>query len=1070
MTDFRSWKVRLPRTLAAALLIATASQAALGQLPKVKSFSANEGLPSSPIFDLAEDPSGRIWILNRAGLAVYDGRGFTYHNEKTGVTPGEHGAVTVDSIGRVWTVTRWVGPAVDRWEAGDPSWTRLPSPPPSLRLGQRNTHSINALAVLPGAGEGGRDLVAVATLGYGLYLWTGAAWSLLGADQGLPGDRVFDLLAFDGKIAAAASGGLCLLSGIEPDCSLGQREPRLSEGVVALARTTEGNGRPRLWLLGHDFLGYLDDGRLRIVTEPPLWPSIPGPGALSVDRGGGVYFGSRFGAFFLDAEGRGVRSVGIEDGLNGEGVTALHTDRDGNVWLGGARGLNKIPVHRFFSYDSRQGLAEDEVSALFEAAPGRLIVGHNQGLSFFENGRATSTLVWGRQENGPFGSYRAMQIFRGSDGAVWVAASRLGLLRLDGQGSYRTTLVNETIHSATLDSRNRWWVVANGNLKTGDGQRFHLVEALPPSRKFRWLVASPGGRLYAASRQGLFWREDSWDESRWRQALGASPKSNNVYGVAEDPAKATWVATEAGLYELKTSPGEPHDELLRVERDGLAIDDPVYSILVDREGLRWFGTDDGVRVWDGTRTRRLSVNQGLAGQETNRGAALVDRSGRVWIGTNRGLSVYRRRYDPTPAVPVVEIAAIEVEGEDRSHDEELHLSPGQNNITFRYRTITQADAGELLVRYRLDGYGEPPPVPEPANETAIRYTNLPPGEYRFGIAAGWADGPWSAETVTPRITIARPLYRRPGLWVLAALSAGLAVYGTHRLRVRALRKVNAELQEYVEERDRALAERDRLIGDLAEKNRELDRLIDDLTLKSRELERYTYTVSHDLKAPLVTIKGFLGYLKSDSEKGRQDKVIDDIARIESAAERMGHLLDDLLELSRIGRVKKPFEEVPISELARQAADLAAGGIAAVAAEVEIAPDLGSVHGDRTRLLELFQNLIENAAKYMGEQPQPRIVVGALRGAGSAARVFFVRDNGQGIAEPYLNKVFGLFERLDTATEGTGVGLTLARRIVEIHGGRIWAESEGAGKGATFFFTLPGEPGDLPAPPSSPLHA
>ncbi len=122
---------------------------------------------------------------------------------------------------------------------------------------------------------------------------------------------------------------------------------------------------------------------------------------------------------------------------------------------------------------------------------------------------------------------------------------------------------------------------------------------------------------------------------------------------------------------------------------------------------------------------------------------------------------------------------------------------------------------------------------------------------------------------------------------------------------------------------------------------------------------------------------------------------------------------------------------------------------------EISPDLPPAKGDRQRLLAMLQNLIENGVKYMGDQPSPRIEIDH-RPHGDET-VYRVRDNGIGIDPRYQEKIFGLFERLSTDTEGTGAGLALVKRIVEVHGGRIWAESEGLGKGSTFCFTLPGPP-------------
>jgi PAS domain S-box-containing protein len=236
----------------------------------------------------------------------------------------------------------------------------------------------------------------------------------------------------------------------------------------------------------------------------------------------------------------------------------------------------------------------------------------------------------------------------------------------------------------------------------------------------------------------------------------------------------------------------------------------------------------------------------------------------------------------------------------------------------------------------------------------------------------------------------------------------------------------------------------------AEEEREA--LIRELETKNAELERFTYTVSHDLKSPLITIRGFLGFLEKDAQSGDLDRLRADISRIAEATSRMQRLLDELLELSRIGRIVNPPEAVPFEAIAREAIELVGGQIAARRVKVDIAPDMPVVHGDRARLVEAVQNLVDNAVKFLGDQPEPRIEIGARPAGGG--HVFFVRDNGIGIEPRFHGKVFGLFDKLNPESVGTGVGLALVKRIVEVHGGRIWVESEGAGTGAAFYFTLP----------------
>ncbi|MBW4054080.1 MAG: PAS domain S-box protein [Proteobacteria bacterium] len=222
--------------------------------------------------------------------------------------------------------------------------------------------------------------------------------------------------------------------------------------------------------------------------------------------------------------------------------------------------------------------------------------------------------------------------------------------------------------------------------------------------------------------------------------------------------------------------------------------------------------------------------------------------------------------------------------------------------------------------------------------------------------------------------------------------------------------------------------------------------------KNRELERFTYTVSHDLKSPLITIQSYAGMIRQDMETGNHERAKGDIKRIEDAAEKMTNLLNDLLELSRIGKQMNPTSLVDMRLLVTNVLSQLVGPLKQRLVEVVVQPDLPAVYGDHRRIAEALQNLVENAVKYMGDQPVPRVEIGCRQN--DTEVVFFVGDNGQGIDLRHHEDIFGLFNKLDAKSEGTGVGLTLVKRIIELHGGRVWVESEGGGMGSRFCFTLP----------------
>ena len=238
--------------------------------------------------------------------------------------------------------------------------------------------------------------------------------------------------------------------------------------------------------------------------------------------------------------------------------------------------------------------------------------------------------------------------------------------------------------------------------------------------------------------------------------------------------------------------------------------------------------------------------------------------------------------------------------------------------------------------------------------------------------------------------------------------------------------------------------------DITEHKREAEereRLLKEIETKNSELERFSYTVSHDLRSPLITIQGFARILREDSEQGKTEDLASQLEYIETAATKMDRLITDTLQLSRIGRVANPPEDVPFGALVQEAQEqIKSSGV-----EVTVADDFPTVHVDRMRIVEVLVNLITNSTKYMGEQRHPKIDIG-YRVDGKTP-VFFVQDNGMGIDQTQHETVFKLFHKVDGSSNGTGAGLAIVKRIIKVHEGRIGIESK-KGKGCTVCFTLP----------------
>jgi signal transduction histidine kinase len=268
--------------------------------------------------------------------------------------------------------------------------------------------------------------------------------------------------------------------------------------------------------------------------------------------------------------------------------------------------------------------------------------------------------------------------------------------------------------------------------------------------------------------------------------------------------------------------------------------------------------------------------------------------------------------------------------------------------------------------------------------------------------------------------------------------------------------------EALEESNRSLAhemaERRHADEALRELNAELERRIasrtSELEAANKELEGFSYSVSHDLRAPLRAVIGFAKMVQEDHAGQFDDEVRRKLSVIQSEAQRMGVLIDDLLAFSRMGRKAMKVTELDMAELARVTFEGLNGQHDGPKAEFRLG-SLPRAAGDRVLLGQVWANLLANALKFSSRRQKPLIEVSAV--TDEKEHVYFVRDNGAGFDPRYQSKLFGVFQRLHDSSEfpGTGVGLALVQRIVARHGGRVWADGK-PGDGATFYFTLPKE--------------
>jgi PAS domain S-box-containing protein len=733
-----------------ALLISTVSLAH-AQRYHIHTYNESSGLPSSSVIAIAQGADGRMWFATRAGVSAYDGLRWEAGDPRS-IGPPERVLCEWDERTHLWVVQKQS--PFDVLHFDGVSWERIPPPMPA---GSPGSPSLMAV------GRRAASRLAIGTDDGRVFVWGDGHWVGIAAESLPP--REITALAIDGDrvLAASSSGVVALTEGREPVTIAST----LGRAVDGMAREVAGGG---VWLVGRDWIGLLAGDDLRIVaaglTLPePLDPRYP---IVAPDGRGALYLGYMTYVARFDPE-RGLERLDTHSGLAAAGATTMYRDREGDVWIGSPRGASKIVSLRFANYGREHGLFNDEVTAVVERRPGEIVLGHVGGLSLWGDPIRTLRLT-DEHEQG-----RVLDLAADGSGRVWIAVENRGFARLDpddGLHWYDGALGNP--RSVVVDGGGRLWAASSAGLFVERGGALSPVE-LPAGTgvSIRRLFRAPSGGLYVATSEEGLLRFEGSTLSRW--TAGDDSGANNVYAVLEDPDGTVWAGTSAGLWKARGR------ALVKAEAPGPQVDRPVYFLTRDGGGRLWIGTDDGVLRWDGGAMRHYTVEHGLVGREANRAAGIADSSGWMWFGMDRGLSIYRPELDhPNTVPPTVDLLDIEVGDRRVPMSSPVTLAHAESTLVFRFRAISFVDEGRVLVRSRLEGFDRDWLAPYSDPRGMIRYTNLPPGSYRFDLQAANLDGVWSEVARSAPIVIRAPVWQQPWFVLLGIAAAMAVVYGAYR--------------------------------------------------------------------------------------------------------------------------------------------------------------------------------------------------------------------------------------------------------------------------------------------------
>jgi signal transduction histidine kinase/CheY-like chemotaxis protein/streptogramin lyase len=791
-------------------------------------------------------------------------------------------------------------------------------------------------------------------------------------------------------------------------------------------------------------VGYFDENRLKMTLYPVQIPLTEQKYVVHLlpDYRCGVYVTNRISINYFNYNNHSWESLRMKSGLMSVGANSILIDFEKNIWIPCERGVNKISSRRFRNFHMIHGLLDDEVSAVLEFEPGKFVLGHNGGITLYDEETETFTKITIPQNKSIQRLYRVLDMQMDSRGNVWLAMAWAGLgkfnprtIQYPHQVTWygKTHGLSECIVSLWIDKNtgNMWvgtdkgiFFRKNTDAENERQQEFLLMNMGKFTQPFARRIHGDSGKLrYIASPdEGLYVYVESARGNQWENyQFPGDNKANNVYAIKKDSSGRLLVGTLAGLLILE------NEILKKFKHNGFGVDRPVYFILEDKKHRLWIGTNHGVVRWDGKNKRTYSTREGLSGLETNRAAGIVDSKGRTWIGTNRGVSIYQEGFDEHEGFqprPKVQLLTVEAPGKRilLTGNQSIQLASNENNIGFHFRGISFVNEKAVSFKHRLEGFEKEWSKEQYQHNRMIRYTNLPPGTYYFHLNAKNALGVWSSIVTSPGITILKS-------------------------RFLSQKRHAALLEKQVEERTRQLkAAQQQLIQ----------------AQKMEAIGTLAGGIAHDFNNILGAIVGYTELALDDLPEGT--RVQKNVQYVLTGAERAAALVKQILAFSRQAvQERKP---VILRAIVEDALKLLRSSLpSTIEIRRDIRAETNTILGDPTQIHQVMMNLGTNAAHAMKEKGGTlevnldKVVLDEETAArehnikpGPYLRLT-VSDTGYGIPKAVMKRIFEPYFTTKKTGEGTGMGLAVVHGIVKSHGGDISVYSE-PGKGTTFHVFLP----------------
>ncbi|MEN8143784.1 MAG: two-component regulator propeller domain-containing protein [Gemmatimonadota bacterium] len=1018
----------------------------------------SEGLPSNRIVRLLEDRMGTIWLLTEQGHLVRFGSGrFTHFGPSHGFGDRRAWILYEDPDGTVWVGT-------------DRGFGRIQGD--RLELVAEDMIDTRVSALL--ADSGG-------------VLWVGT-WDAQvfryeeGKVRPVPRPEASWGRAYSfyqdpaGAVWVATSSGAYRVDQL-PETALDSPLAGLRTPVSQLVRSPETG---LLWVAAAGGTYRVEAGGATLIATRP--GALNMKERMQVDEDGAVWkaIGAR-----LYRDGHLIARFGpdAEVVLTAD-IQSFYRDREGSIWIGtNADGLHRLKPALFGVYSEDAGITHRNIYPVLEDHLGFMWVGTWGGGLNRLSPDGTATGVNPAGENSNF----VTALYLDRSDSLWVGYYGNGVLtcELPEMSCVRpdTSVPRYArVRAFHKDGAGRMWVGTDTRLLRRDSKGWTTLDGLPqgPQHAVRVFAETSDGALWMGTNGGGLFRfyDGTFESVTPRDGL----PSDLIRSLYQDEDGWLWVGTEGrGLARIDLSDwdtAEPAIEARRIvsyrQTDGL-FDEVIHQILEDDFGRLWMSTNRGI-FWvertellafaDGSVSRIHSVGyterEGLKNREANGGfqpAGVKAADGRLWFPTQDGVAVV----DPANLIRNAVVPPVVLE-EVRSGERVLTLGgdgftlgTDERDVEFSYTALSLLAPENVRFRYRLDGYNED--WVEAGNRRTAFYTNVRPGEYTFRVIASNNDGVWNEEGAAVSLTVDPHFYETRTYYALLILVISLLGLGALRWRISSLERHRRELRELVETRTEQLREQQ---TQLATQNVQLEQQAVKLEEINRAKSRFFANISHEFRTPLTLTIGPLEDLRdrgADESEEKQSRYIDMALR---NARRLLRLVNQILDVAKLESGEMKLQAYPQDLIAFARGVIAAFAPVARRKRIQLrfdAPlDPLILSFDPDALEKVLTNLLSNAFKFCTEDGTIALTISWQDHEDGTARASLsVADTGPGIPPDDLAHVFERFYQTSDSEErlqpGTGIGLSLVKELVELHGGSVEAESS-SGEGAKFTVILP----------------